>query len=339
MRIRSVKPEFWGSDDITCLPFAVRLLFIGLWSYVDDNGVGIDDYRKITAALFALEEDQDATREYVQRGLELLAETPPPTLSNPFPEAVLMRYEVAGKRYLFVRNWDAHQRVPNPNPPRHPRPEADAHAQNAECACADGMRTDPNAHAGAHTPTCENESLRRTKENLGTGVVEQGSSGTEKDAHAHLNALFEEFWKTYPRKIDKKRAQKAWSAAVKRADPKMLIEAAGRYLVEKQGVEQKFVKHAATWLNGDCWINDEDAEASPVGFGRDAAAEWVRGEWKLAKVRAIEERANMRYSMPDLPNSCVTKDDVVAFHANARREWIAANHDEIVRRLTVKAVA
>ena len=40
MRIRSIKPEFWTSDDITALAVDDRLLFIGLWSYVDDNGVG-----------------------------------------------------------------------------------------------------------------------------------------------------------------------------------------------------------------------------------------------------------------------------------------------------------
>ena len=42
MRIRSIKPEFWTSDDIADLTIEDRLLFIGLWSYVDDNGVGID---------------------------------------------------------------------------------------------------------------------------------------------------------------------------------------------------------------------------------------------------------------------------------------------------------
>ena len=42
MRIRTVKPEFWRSEDVSRLPVADRLLFIGLWSYVDDNGVGVD---------------------------------------------------------------------------------------------------------------------------------------------------------------------------------------------------------------------------------------------------------------------------------------------------------
>ena len=53
MRIRSIKPEFWRSDDIDCLDWPTRLLFIGLWSYVDDNGVGRDRESDIAADLFS----------------------------------------------------------------------------------------------------------------------------------------------------------------------------------------------------------------------------------------------------------------------------------------------
>ena len=42
MRIRSIKPEFWTSEDVTDLTYFERLLFIGLWSYADDHGRGQD---------------------------------------------------------------------------------------------------------------------------------------------------------------------------------------------------------------------------------------------------------------------------------------------------------
>jgi hypothetical protein len=76
VRIRSIKPEFWRSDDITSLDLADRLLFIGLWSYVDDNGVGRDSLAHITADLFAadLERDSSETFARVSRGLSKLAE-------------------------------------------------------------------------------------------------------------------------------------------------------------------------------------------------------------------------------------------------------------------------
>ena len=53
MRIRSIKPEFWRSEDISDLPIFDRLLFIGLWSYVDDSGTGLDRVSLVAADLFA----------------------------------------------------------------------------------------------------------------------------------------------------------------------------------------------------------------------------------------------------------------------------------------------
>jgi hypothetical protein len=38
-RIRSVKPEFWVDDQMVELSFVARLLFIGLWNFVDDDGL------------------------------------------------------------------------------------------------------------------------------------------------------------------------------------------------------------------------------------------------------------------------------------------------------------
>lgn len=38
MRIRQVKPEFFGDADMAALPFRTRLTYIGLWSEADDAG-------------------------------------------------------------------------------------------------------------------------------------------------------------------------------------------------------------------------------------------------------------------------------------------------------------
>jgi len=37
-RIRSIKPEFWTDEKVVHLPFAARLLFIGMWNFADDEG-------------------------------------------------------------------------------------------------------------------------------------------------------------------------------------------------------------------------------------------------------------------------------------------------------------
>lgn len=114
MRIRSIKPEFWRSDDISALPWETRLLFIGLWSYVDDNGVGRDDERIIRAELFALDEDLTESSLRVHAGLKLL-----------HTRRLIDRYTVDGKPYLHIRTWSRHQKINRPSPGRYPLPTSD----------------------------------------------------------------------------------------------------------------------------------------------------------------------------------------------------------------------
>ena len=147
MRIRSIKPEFWRSDDIDALSIADRLLFIGLWSYVDDNGVGLFSIKDIVGDLFAgdMLRDSNETLIRVKEGLKAL-----------FERGLIEIYSQDGNTYLAITNWGKHQRVPNPNKPRYPRPSADS-----------------------ETPLyLFNESLIRPHESLRTGTGEQGNRGT-----------------------------------------------------------------------------------------------------------------------------------------------------------------
>lgn len=111
MRIRSIKPEFWTSEDIAALDWPTRLLFIGLWSYVDDNGVGRDNAKLIMADLFPLEDEPRDTLATVSRGLQALCDG-----------GQIARYTVDGKPYLYVNAWESHQRIDRPNKPRYPAP-------------------------------------------------------------------------------------------------------------------------------------------------------------------------------------------------------------------------
>lgn len=147
MRIRSIKPEFWRSDDIDALSIPARLLFIGLWSYVDDNGVGIFSLKDIVGDLFAGDMllDSNETLIRVKEGLKELS-----------GRGLIEIYSQDGHDYLAITNWERHQRVPNPNKPRYPRPSADS-----------------------ETPILLfNESLIRPHESLRTGTGEQRNRGT-----------------------------------------------------------------------------------------------------------------------------------------------------------------
>ena len=96
-----------------------------------------------------------------------------------------------------------------------------------------------------------------------TKNLKKSSSKNEKNEKNEKNdALFEEFWEIYPRKLDKKRAHLSFNAAIKAVikrgeAPTVIIDGARRYAKERSpDVEDpKYTKHPTTWLNGDCWEN------------------------------------------------------------------------------------
>lgn len=111
-RIRSIKPEFFTSLTIADLKeLSARLTFIGLWTYVDDNGVGLADPRLIRAAIWPLEESPDI----LQRTRE--------DLQSLHAARLVTLYEASGKALIAVSSWSEHQKVSHPRKPRYPRPE------------------------------------------------------------------------------------------------------------------------------------------------------------------------------------------------------------------------
>ncbi len=237
MRIRTIKPEFWRSDDITALSREDRLLFIGLWSYVDDNGVGIDDYRRIAADLFAFEDDQKEIRDFVREGLA--------TLSRGL---LIVRYEVEGTKYLHVASWKKHQRVDKPNRARYPEP---------------GGTPDP--------PTSGNDrSSRDSRDTFATpspsGTEEQRNRGERTTsatapAATKTDPLFDEFWDAYPRKVKKEDARLAWKTVLKRkVDPRHVIDAARQQAAQwkAEGKETQYTQHPATWLRAGSYDDEPE---------------------------------------------------------------------------------
>lgn len=106
-RIRTVKPEFWTSEQVVeCSPIA-RLLFVGLWTFADDRGVIPRRLRSIKMQVFpgddfSLDQVDDWLSELEAGGL-------------------LLRFEHDGSEYLAVTGWNKHQRIDKPSY-KHPAP-------------------------------------------------------------------------------------------------------------------------------------------------------------------------------------------------------------------------
>ena len=71
---------------------------------------------------------------------------------------------------------------------------------------------------------------------------------------------FEEFWQTYPRKVGKGAARKAFTAAMLKTTASVVLQA----LASQQfGSRERFIPHPSTWLNEERWL-DEVSQGDPV---------------------------------------------------------------------------
>ena len=108
-RIRSIKPEFWVSEQIAECSTNARLTFVGMWNFCDDNGVHPAKPKTLKAELFPMDDITaaavgDWVSELVRAGL-------------------VAEFESEGERYWHVTGWTRHQKIDRPSF-KHPTPPA-----------------------------------------------------------------------------------------------------------------------------------------------------------------------------------------------------------------------
>lgn len=123
-RIRTIKPTFFTSEDVSVLPLRARLTWIGLWTHCDDSGRAKDNARLIKAAIWPLD---DMSLGQVEEDLSTLAD-----------HGRIVRYEVGGQRFLEVTNWSEHQKISRPTPSKIPAPSLNAHGELSEASSQEG---------------------------------------------------------------------------------------------------------------------------------------------------------------------------------------------------------
>lgn len=145
-RIRSIKPDFFKSEDVSALPLRARLTWIGLWTHCDDHGRYKDSARLIKGDIWSLDDVSLRDIDEDLAGLEA--------------ERRIARYEVDGKRFLAIVNWHAHQAINRPSKPRYPGPpvplgSADPDDDNHCDVCAKPGPVDhsPTPHGGLSEPS------------------------------------------------------------------------------------------------------------------------------------------------------------------------------------------
>ena len=107
-RIRTIKPEFPQSETVGHLSRDSRLLFIMLWTIVDDSGRTRAASRMLASLLFPYDEDAPQMIDAWLAELER--------------EQCVQIYEVNGSTYLEISNWLKHQKIDRPTPSKLPGP-------------------------------------------------------------------------------------------------------------------------------------------------------------------------------------------------------------------------
>lgn len=98
-RLRTVKPEFWASEQIGLCSRDARLLFIGLWNFCDDAGIHPASTHRLKSEVFPAD---DCSKEDIDRWVNEL-----------ISQELLIEYEASGKKYWKVTGWQ-HQKIQRP---------------------------------------------------------------------------------------------------------------------------------------------------------------------------------------------------------------------------------
>lgn len=227
-RIRSIKPEFWVSEQIGECSTNARLLFVGLWTFCDDNGVHPAKVGTLKAEVFPLD---DFSKEQVQSWIDELIKN-----------GLICEFSNNSTTYWHVLTWDKHQKIDKPSR-KHPLPSDEgsapirrmfAESSGTESSRVEGSRKEKHPH----TPS--------------KGVVHAFPPG------------FEEFWRAYPRKVGKDAAARAF--AKRKVDPALLAQMLAALKRQAPSLDHReggrFIPHPSTWLNDGRWQDDPEVQAT-----------------------------------------------------------------------------
>lgn len=109
------------------------------------------------------------------------------------------------------------------------------------------------------------------------------SNAPEEEKNKNKNKIniysneFEQFWNIYPRKVDKKKALAAFKKAMKRHPLEKILFGTEKYMIQTQNTDKQYIKHPATFLNNDSFIDGYE-EIETVVQGNTKLKDWIEDE-------------------------------------------------------------
>lgn len=261
-------------------PFA-RLLYIAMWNFADDYGVGVANPRELLGFAFPL--DEDITVAQLRGWLADIGRV-----------YGVVFFEVERRAYYAIPSWDRHQKIDHRSARKKPEPPEESPVKGDIRESSRDSREDSAE---------SRENFGSPRRDLGVGNRNRGTGeqGKKEEEHGDASAAdqlipppapkpdqFEEFWVTWPRKDSKAEAKKAWAKAIRATDPNVIIAAARAYSESPYRPERQYVPHAATWLNQRRWedpLPQPPEERRPVVPAADTSG---RDAWLAARGVSLE---------------------------------------------------
>ena len=221
-RIRTIKPEFWVDDVMVELPLETRLLFVGLWNFVDDEGFIEDKPKRIKMQIFPAD--------------DVLIED---SLSALVDSGRLHAFDSDQGPILQVANWSRHQKINRPTPtrftgitPKNGRDSVSTHGYVSEHSRGKGKE-------------------RKGRERKGKEITPLPPSGEL----VRLPTPFDQVWESWPKKTEKDRSQSEYAKHVRDVpDLASLIATFGDAYART--TEKHYIPSLAAWLHRKRWTDE-----------------------------------------------------------------------------------
>lgn len=119
--------------------------------------------------------------------------------------------------------------------------------------------------------------------------TENPSTENVSNKNVQIEQEFEEVWKLYPRKEDKKKAFSAYKTARKKASFDEIKKGVETYSnhIKASNTDKRYIKLGATYFNGECWANNYE-QAEPK-------EELIKGKYTRAQVEEFAKQLNISY--------------------------------------------
>lgn len=230
---RILKESIRTSRSVNALTDFQFRLWAYLITYVDDYGRGSAETDIIKGFIFPRR--SGVTEANIKAALNGLAEI-----------GLIHLYEVDGEKYLYLRNWEKHQK-PRANTSKFPAPPSTCEQMHADASGCEQMPAD-----APDTRYSINDNRYSILDN-------------DNERESETNG-FDSFWKVYPRKVSKQAALKAWKGAkADKLTEVIVADVERRCETEWKGQEVQFIPHPATYLHQRRW-EDETPPQERTGY-------------------------------------------------------------------------